>query len=134
MENDIKKSSSCIDFEGLKSAIKRLASNPSLKKPRARTLRDLLPVIKSAREAGVPHAEIHRVLCKFGLEMSFGTYQVTLHRTLKRELKKEEKTEAPAVQKLVTPASQKPAVEKKDLGGRPERFNWNELKNMKPEW
>jgi len=108
-----------VDIEKLIVVLKRLASDPSRKKAKARVLKELLPSITQSREAGVPHSEIHKVICESGLDISFGTYQVTLHRLMKK---------GPIKKAVVV---QKPSLKKPDVN---EKFDWNAEKSKEVKW
>ena len=92
-------------------ALKTLIAS-SGKKTQAARFRELLPTIEQAQAAGISHRQIIDTLNQHEFNLTLSTYSSMLHRERKRnKLNKPEPSTTPS-----------------------EEFDWNKLKQNKPEW
>ncbi len=106
-------------------------------------LRELLPWINKAQDAGVKHNDIFNVLKEKGIVANFGTYKMTLHRVRQRPSRTLEKEVTPKGKEIAPVSNVKlnashvhfdSSKNGKDNDGRPETFDWPALKEEKLEW
>ena len=143
-----------VDAPTIALALQALAHSGAAR-TKASRLRELLPEIEAAQAAGVKHEHILDALNAHGFDLSKKSYSVMLWR-LRQQAKRPSApstnpANAPASAGAVgraTPASVPsstdgaspssascaPALQPAPKPGDPQRFDWETLKNTRPEW
>jgi hypothetical protein len=146
-----------VDTPTIAQALQAL-SRSSAARTKASRLRELLPEIEAAQAAGVKHEHILETLNGHGFDLSKKSYSVMLWR-LRQQAKR---LGAPGSSPAIPPASaaaagnaptasgpssidaasppnpslsaSTPAPQAAPRPGEPQRFDWETLKNTRPEW
>lgn len=127
-------------------------SRSSTARTQVARLRELLPEIEAAQAAGVKHAHILETLNAHGFALSMKSYSVMLHRLRQARAKSAaagapsavpqaapQATAAPASSEKLSEAPPPPAAaHAPGTGARkpgdPQRFDWDTLKDIPPQW
>ena len=133
-------------------------SRSSAARTKASRLRELLPEIEAAQAAGVKHEHILETLNTHGFDLSKKSYSVMLWR-LRQQAKRPSGPDAnpasapasagvignsatagtasstnPASPTNPSSSASTPAPQPAPKPGEPQRFDWETLKNTRPEW
>ena len=138
---------------GAAQALQALARSSAARTKAAR-LRELLPEIEAAQAAGVKHVHILEALNAHGFALSMKSYSVMLHRLRYQRTRPPAASTAPAAVPPAAPPSLASVPQRPGSGpaptathgqspgaqalagqiGQPQRFDWEALKNVPPEW
>lgn len=127
------------DTKEVANALQALAKSDATARTKMGRLRQLLPEIEAAQQAGISHEQILATLNERGFNLKMGPYSTMLWRIRHGKTKGNAavpRPVPPAKAAAVTPKEEgkppSPAAPKKP--GEPERFQWDPETNEKPEW
>lgn len=145
------------DAPAIAQALQAL-SRSSAARTKSSRLRELLPEIEAAQAAGVKHEHILETLNAHGFDLSKKSYSVMLWRLRQQAKHLDTSGSSPAIPPASTAAAgsvttenapsstdgasptnpslsaSTPAPQAAPKPGEPQRFDWETLKNTRPEW